>query len=125
MGRSARDNDTLTFRVARGRDIWLHARDAAGSHVVVPMERGADVSHETLLDAAHLAVHFSKARGERVADVHWTERKHIRRVPGGAPGLVTVAAGRTLRISVEDERLTALYERRDLARHDRPHLITG
>jgi predicted ribosome quality control (RQC) complex YloA/Tae2 family protein len=112
VGRSAKDNDALTFRVARGRDIWLHARDVAGSHVVIPLDRGAEPSHETLLDAAHLALHFSQARGETAGDVQWTERKNLRRVPGAGPGRVTVAASRTLRISFDSKRLEALYERR-------------
>jgi predicted ribosome quality control (RQC) complex YloA/Tae2 family protein len=113
VGRSAKDNDALTFRVARGRDRWLHARDAPGSHVVIPVDRGAEPDHETMLDAAHLALHHSRARGEAAADVQWTERKHIRRVPGAAPGRVTVAAGRTLRIVFDDGRLQRLYEQRD------------
>ena len=114
VGRSAKDNDALTFRVARGRDIWLHARDVSGSHVIIPMEKKASVSSHTLLDAAHLALHFSKARGETSGDVQWTERKHVRRVPGAGPGRVTVAAGRTLRVRVEPERIAALYERKPL-----------
>ena len=117
VGRSAKDNDALTFRVARGRDIWLHARDVAGSHVVIPLDRGAEPSHETLLDAAHLALHFSQARGEPAGDVQWTERKNLRRVPGAGPGRVTVAASRTLRVSFDSRRLEALYERRSSRDH--------
>ncbi|MEC9073288.1 MAG: NFACT family protein, partial [Myxococcota bacterium] len=53
VGRTAADNDTLTFRVARGRDIWLHARDVSGSHVVLRVGGGKqDVPREALLDAA-------------------------------------------------------------------------
>jgi predicted ribosome quality control (RQC) complex YloA/Tae2 family protein len=112
VGRSAKDNDALTFRVARGRDIWLHARDVAGSHVMIPLERGAEPSQETLMDAAHLALHFSQARGEPAGDVQWTERKNLRRVPGAGSGRVTVAASRTLRVSFDTKRLETLYERR-------------
>lgn len=112
VGRSAKHNDALTFRVARGRDLWLHARDVAGSHVVIPLERGAEVTQETLLDAAHLALHFSQARGEPAGDVQWTERKNIRRVPGAGAGRVTVAASKTLRVAFDPDRLESLYARR-------------
>ena len=111
VGRSAKHNDALTFRVARGRDLWLHTRDVSGSHVVIPLERGAEPSHETLLDAAHLALHFSQARGEPAGDVQWTHRKHIRRVSGAGPGRVTVANSRTIRITFDPERLEQLYGR--------------
>ncbi|MBQ9395426.1 MAG: DUF814 domain-containing protein [Proteobacteria bacterium] len=57
VGKSAQDNDTLTFRVARGNDWWLHAAHVPGSHVVV---KSSSPDQETLLDAATLAVHYSK-----------------------------------------------------------------
>jgi len=58
VGRSARDNDTLTLRVARGNDLWLHARGMQGAHVVVPGP-GESPDPRTLGDAALLAAHFS------------------------------------------------------------------
>ena len=57
VGKSAKDNDMLTFRVAKGNDWWLHAAHIPGSHVVV---KSANPDQETLLDAATLAVHYSK-----------------------------------------------------------------
>jgi predicted ribosome quality control (RQC) complex YloA/Tae2 family protein len=112
VGRSARDNHALTFRVARGRDLWVHARDVPGSHVVVPLERGTAVHPRTLLDAALLAIHFSRARGER-AEVHYTERKHLRHPPGAAPGLVSLARARTLLVRPDPARIARLFEGED------------
>jgi len=108
VGKGARDNDRLTFQVARGHDVWLHARDVAGSHVVI-RAGGAAPSSETLIDAALLAAWNSKARGDAVIDVMWTERKHVRKAKGGAPGLVTTSATKNLAVREDPERLARLY----------------
>ena len=110
VGRSARDNDRLTFQVARGQDVWLHARDVAGSHVILRSRgQGAAPSSDALLDAALLAAWHSQARGDTVVDVMWTERKHVRKARGGAPGLVTVAVSRNLPVRADADRLARLY----------------
>lgn len=109
VGRSAADNDALTFRVASGRDIFLHARDLPGSHVILRAPGGGRApAHEAMIDAATLAAWSSKARGEAVVDVAWTERKHVRKVPG-VPGRVTIADARTLTVRVEQARVDRLY----------------
>ncbi len=107
VGRGADKNDQLTFHVARGNDLWMHTRDYPGAHVVVPLA-GAPVDQQTLLDAATLAVHHSQARGQLAADVTWAPRKLVRKPRGAAPGLVSVAGGRTLRVRMEPERLRRL-----------------
>ncbi|TNF26840.1 MAG: DUF814 domain-containing protein, partial [Deltaproteobacteria bacterium] len=111
VGKGARDNDQLTFQVARGHDLWLHARDVSGSHVVV-RAGGGPISSETLLDAALLAAWHSKSRGDGVIDVMWTERKHVRKVRGAAPGLVTASGTRNLAVREDPERLERLYRTR-------------
>jgi predicted ribosome quality control (RQC) complex YloA/Tae2 family protein len=110
VGRSAADNDRLTFSVARGRDVWLHARDVTGSHVVLRLEGGADPPHESLVDAACLAKHYSDARKSAHADITWTLRKHVR--GSGTAGRVYVAQGHTLRVSEDPSRLRRLQEGR-------------
>ena len=89
VGRGPEENDALTVRVARGNDLWLHARGLPGAHVVVRVEKGRAPDQETLLDAAHLAVHFSDARGAPQAEVAATRAKHVRKPKGAAPGAVT------------------------------------
>jgi predicted ribosome quality control (RQC) complex YloA/Tae2 family protein len=109
VGRSAADNDALTVRVAKGNDVWLHARGHAGSHVVVRLPRGsAGPDQETLLDAAHLAAWFSDARGAPDVDVAWTRAKHVRKPRGAAPGAVTYSQDRTLLLRVEPARIERL-----------------
>jgi len=107
VGRSARDNDALTLRVARGNDVWLHARGVQGSHVVIP-EAGDAPDARTLADAVLLAAHFSRARGEDGAEVSWTRRKHVRKPKGTAPGSVIATQERTLRARLDAPRLQAL-----------------
>lgn len=107
VGRGSADNDALTFRVARGRDIWMHAADVPGSHVIVRVERDAP-SRTALEEAALLAAHFSKARGDSVVTVRYTERKHVRKPRGAGPGRVSLAGGRTLDVRDDDPRLSRL-----------------
>ena len=110
VGRGGADNHTLTFQIARGNDHWLHARDASGAHVVVPQPaRGQDPKPDTLRDAAALAAHHSDLRGEPVVDVSVTRRKHVRAVPGAAPGRVTVADARTITVDDVEDRVARLY----------------
>lgn len=108
VGRSARDNDELTFRASRGSDLWLHTSDSPGSHVVLRVEKGAEPDPEEVLDAAHLAVHFSPLSGARRADVHVARCKEVKKPRRAPAGLVTLAGGRTLHVRVEEGRLRRL-----------------
>ncbi len=111
VGKGAADNDTLTLNVARPHDHWLHARSVHGSHVIVRLERGAPLPPEVLLDAAHLAAHFSAARGEPVTEVQHTERRYVRKPKGAAPGAVNLDREKVLRLRMEPERLARLLKR--------------
>lgn len=108
VGRGAEENDALTVRVARGNDLWLHARGRSGAHVVVRLERGRAPDQETLLDAAHLAAHFSDARGEDRAEIAYTRAKHVRKPKGAAPGAVTYSQEKVVLLHVEKRRLERL-----------------
>jgi hypothetical protein len=108
VGRGAIQNDALTLRVARPHDLWLHAKGWAGAHVVVPLDKGTSCPAELLVDAAHLAAHFSDARGERVVEVQHTPRRYLRKPRGSAPGAVVVDREKVLVLRVDDERLARL-----------------
>ena len=112
VGRSARDNDALTFQRARGDDLWLHARGVQGSHVVVP-EPGDAPDSNTLVEAALLATWFSSARGEEQADVAWTRRKYVRKPRGAAPGAVVYTQDKTLRLRHDQLLLDGLLAREE------------
>jgi predicted ribosome quality control (RQC) complex YloA/Tae2 family protein len=108
VGRGAAENDALTRTVARGNDLWLHARGRPGAHVIVRLDRGKAPDQETSLDAAHLAVHFSDARGEPQAEVAATRAKHVRKPKGSAPGAVTYSQEKVVLLRVEPARLERL-----------------
>lgn len=107
VGRGAAENDELTRRVARGNDLWLHARGLAGAHVVVRLGK-ASPDQETLLDAAHLAAHFSDGRGEPQLEVDATRVKHVRKIKGAAPGAVTYSQEKVVLLRLEPARLARL-----------------
>ena len=109
VGRGARDNDVLTQRIARGNDLWLHARGLQGAHVVVPLANAqTEPDPRTLIEAALLALHFSSAREAELAEVAWTRRKYVRKPKGAPPGAVTFSQERTVRVRREPDRLQAL-----------------
>jgi predicted ribosome quality control (RQC) complex YloA/Tae2 family protein len=107
VARSRRENERLTLSIARGNDHWLHLADWPGPHVVVRTPNG-EISEGALLDAAHLAVHFSKLRGAEQADVIYTQCKNVRRLKGGGRGRVSHAGTKTLRVRMSADRLERL-----------------
>jgi predicted ribosome quality control (RQC) complex YloA/Tae2 family protein len=108
VGRGAADNDELTLHHARPHDLWLHARDDSGAHVVVPLERGEDCPSELLADAATLAAHFSQARGNAGVDVTYVPRRYVRKPRKSPAGLVTVERAKVFRLRLEPARLKRL-----------------
>ncbi|NTW02889.1 MAG: fibronectin/fibrinogen-binding protein [Oscillochloris sp.] len=96
VGRSARQNEEVTFRIGRVDDLWLHARGVHGAHVIVRCS-GRDVPEQTLLEAAGLAAFFSQAGSESAVEIDICRRALVRKVVHGPPGLVTYHAERTLR----------------------------
>jgi predicted ribosome quality control (RQC) complex YloA/Tae2 family protein len=111
VGRNNRENDELTMRFANGNDLWLHVGGGRpGSHVVVRLPRDKTASLETLLDAGTLAVHFSKARGERRLDVVYTHKKHVKKPKGLPPGAVVPSQTKTITVQLDEERLRRLLQ---------------
>ncbi len=105
VGRSAADNDTLTLRHAKPNDLWLHVRGMPGSHVVVPMGRGEDPTPQLLVDAAHLAAHFSTAKDYDDVEIIYTRRRYVQKPKGSSSGSVRLLKEKTLILKVEKERL--------------------
>ena len=117
VGRSAAQNDAA-LRAARGNDWWFHCRDFPGAHVFVRQRGAGSVPLETMLDAASLAVFFSKARTSGQADVYYTQVKYLRR-PGArgrgdraAPGRVIPTRERNLFIKLQPKRIERLLSGR-------------
>jgi len=119
VGRTAAQNDELTFRIARGNDLWLHVEGYAGSHVVVRVPKGRTVPKETLLDAAALAVHFSQLRRAGGGPVAYCACKHVTKPRGAKAGETLYSQNKTLHVTVERSRLDRLM------RGNRPGELSG
>jgi predicted ribosome quality control (RQC) complex YloA/Tae2 family protein len=97
VGTSAAGNATVTFDVARGDDLWLHARGVSGAHVIV---RGkGEPPPEVVERAAQLAAGHSASREAGAVEVDVTRRRYVKKVAGGPPGLVRYANEHTLRVT--------------------------
>lgn len=103
VGKSAKDNDKLSFQCANGLDLWLHAHNYPGSHVVIRSQKSVEVDSETLNDAAELALRYSKAKESSSGEVSLTQVKGLTRVKG-APGKVMISKHKVLRIALDDAR---------------------
>jgi len=89
VGRNRRDNEAICFQVAKGDDIWFHARGCPGAHVLLQVRRGSPrPTEECIQFAANLAAFYSDARTERKADVTQAAPKHIQKPRGAPPGAV-------------------------------------
>jgi len=91
VGRSNRDNDTLTHKIARPSDLWFHVRQVPGSHVILKRpDRNAEPDATAILEAAAIAAFHSKAGRSTRVPVCYTERRYVRKPRGAPPGLAVV-----------------------------------
>lgn len=105
VGKSAKDNDDLTFHHTRGNEWWLHVSGLPGSHVVV---KSTEPSQETLRDAALLAMHYSKYAHAERAEVHVTQCKYVRKPKGAPDGKVEIRGERAIVACASEKRLARL-----------------
>lgn len=96
VGRSAADNDYLTFRVSNSLDIWLHAADHPGSHVIVRLPKGESIPPQTLKEAAQLAGSYSSGRQQPKLEVRYTQRKFVHKPKRAKPGSVSLSRFRSI-----------------------------
>lgn len=90
VGRSARENDDLSIRTAKGNDLFFHIAGKPGPHVLLRVPRGVVASPESIDDAAYVAAYRSGWRGPGGVAVHWTESKFVRKPKGLPPGKVLI-----------------------------------
>jgi predicted ribosome quality control (RQC) complex YloA/Tae2 family protein len=105
VGRSDQGNDYLTTRMARGNDLFFHLDGYPGSHVILRTEGKSDAPQGSILDACELAVHFSKLKDARSADVHMAHVKDVKKPRGSKAGLVYVRGGKTMYLRRNPQRL--------------------
>lgn len=99
IGKSAKANDELLRRFAWKEDLWLHAKDVSGSHVLIKYRSGINFPKTVIERAAELAAYYSKNKNESLAPVIYTPSKYVRKVKGSAPGAVMVDKERVIMIS--------------------------
>jgi predicted ribosome quality control (RQC) complex YloA/Tae2 family protein len=100
IGRNNRQNDVLTLKTAKPREIWLHTKDIAGSHVII---RSENPPERTLDEAARLAAWFSKARDSSRVPVDYTEVRYVKKPAGAKPGMVIFTHNKTLYVTPSEE----------------------
>lgn len=106
VGRNNLQNEELTFKMARKEELWFHAKDIPGSHVVI--SGNLDPSDEVKTDAAELAAYFSKGRLSNLVQVDMIEVKKLNKPSGGKPGFVTYTGQKTLRVTPDPEKIASM-----------------
>lgn len=96
VGKGAKDNDFLTFRVAKSNDLWLHTADYPGSHVIVKNPNRVEIPPKTLQEAAQIAAFYSQAKNQTKVAVHYTLKKFVHKPKGAALGLVSLSSFKTI-----------------------------
>lgn len=109
VGRNARENDHLLRHQVRGNDWWVHLRDAAGAYVFIKSIAKKSVPLETLLDAANLALLYSKAKESGKGELYYTQVKYLRRAKGAKRGTVIPTQEKNLSVILEQERIQRLF----------------
>jgi len=108
IGRSNRQNDYLTLKLAGPQDLWFHTKEIPGSHVILRVPPGKEVPERSLLEAAALAAYHSKARQSSGVPVDYTARKHVRKPAGARPGMVIYDNHKTLWVTPDPEQFPLL-----------------
>lgn len=106
VGRNNLQNEELTFKMARKEELWFHAKDIPGSHVVI--SGNLDPSDEVKTDAAELAAYFSQGRLSNLVQVDMIEVKKLNKPTGGKPGFVTYTGQKTLRVTPYPEKIVSM-----------------
>jgi predicted ribosome quality control (RQC) complex YloA/Tae2 family protein len=106
IGRNKDENSELTFKHARGNDIWMHVRGRPGAHVLIPIFSGKSASLETLLDAAHLAIHYSGGGDWTKTEVDYTFKKNVKRIKNSTE--VQYTHCKTLIVNTDPTRMKRL-----------------
>ena len=101
IGKNNRQNDYLTMHLAKKEDIWLHAKDAPGAHVIIKSQPGREIPDATLEQAAQLAAYYSESRHSSKVSVDYTPRKNVWKPASARPGFVLYDHYQTLLVAPE------------------------
>ena len=107
-GRNAKENEELLRHHAKGNDMWLHTRDFPGGYVFIKFRRDKTIPLEVLLDAANIAVLYSKGKDAKSVDLYYTQVKYLRRPKEGKTGLILPTQEKNLTIKPDSQRIARL-----------------
>lgn len=103
VGRNSRQNELVTFKKAKSDDLWLHARDVPGAHVIIKFD-GRRIPDTVIQQAASLAAYYSARRVESKVPVDVTRCKYVKKIKGAGQGMVTYRNEETHLVSPCDEK---------------------
>ena len=112
-GRNAKENDDLLRHHVKGNDMWLHTRDFPGGYVFIKFRRDKTIPLDVLLDAANIAVLYSKGRNSSSVDLYYTQVKYLRRAKDGKTGLVLPTQEMNLTIKPDPARIARLLPKEE------------
>ena len=112
-GRNAKENDDLLRHHVKGNDMWLHTRDFPGGYVFIKFRRDKTIPLDVLLDAANIAVLYSKGRNNSSVDLYYTQVKYLRRAKDGKTGLVLPTQEKNLTIKPDPARIARLLPKEE------------
>ena len=113
VGKNSKQNDLLTMKLASGNDIWLHVKNCFGSHVIIKNRgMGQTPPLETLIEAANLAVYFSKAKNESKIQVDYTLKKYVKKPRNAKPGMVIYSQEKNLFIALNQRLINNIFSRK-------------
>lgn len=107
VGKNNYQNDELTFKFAAGNDWWFHAKGIPGSHVIVKTN-GAELPDSTFEEAARLAAHYSKGRGQEKIEIDYLEKKNVKKPNGSKPGFVVYYTNYSMMIDSDISKIKQL-----------------
>ncbi|CEN28573.1 MAG: NFACT family protein [Lactococcus sp.] len=103
VGKNNLQNEQVSFKLSRKGDLWFHAKDIPGSHVIIT--GNPTPSDETITEAAELAAYFSKSRLSNLVQVDMIDVKKLHKPTGTPPGFVTYVGQQTLRVTAEEHKI--------------------
>lgn len=106
VGRNNLQNDELSFKMSKKGELWFHAKDIPGSHVLI--KDNLNPSDQVKTDAAELAAYYSKARLSNLVQVDMIEAKKLNKPTGAKPGFVTYTGQKTLRVTPTEEKIKSM-----------------
>lgn len=98
VGKNNKENDWLTFTFANKNDLWLHTKDIQGSHVIIKT-LGLNISDDTLVKCAKLAVEHSKAKFSSNVPVDYCKVQYVKKPNGAKPGMVIFTNNKTISVT--------------------------